>query len=945
MATTGSDVAASSTVDAKRESKHASSLVWLVPILILAAAVRILGLGNTNLWGDEAFSVMMSLGPISHIPSVLATVEPHPPLYPFLLAGWLRLFGHSEYIARLPSAFAGIASVAVASSLARSFVPAKDERGSTVAAVFAALLVALNPFQVWYSQEARMYAQVSFFAGLATLALVRLWYGRRGGTLLYALAVVGAAGSHYYGLFVPLAHGLTVIVNARRDPKAFVRWVRAAVLAGILYLPWVIFALHIFTSYYGARPGSVHLLPLLASSWVRVAAGWSLSWPHAVAAATVITILAIVGLVLPARCESDRFLRWALPFWVVTPYVVGLGLSLFRPMFAERYLIVSSLPLILLVARAAVGLVLGARQRSGKLGLGRPSFVHPCTVMGGFVIVAALGVAAPALYNVWIGRYLKSAYNTHMREVDALSLPGDAVILDGVSQTPLYLYYQKKQMPMYPLPANVPLKPRATTAALEKIASKYRGVWIFLYAVPDYDPTYFIPRWLTANAYRGFDQWAVNGRLQYYRFAPDSALTRHDTAISFGQSLRLNGYATSTTPVAAGATLPVDLHWQRLATPLKKPRATLRLVDSTGFTWAQTDQSIGGGFLAENSWPSGAALDDRHGLMVPLGTPPGDYQLLLNVYSADHPQPLNIAGSGAPIVPGGLVLGTVRVDQPSTTIWSAGIGGYHATNASFAGQISLLGSAGSESATAGESGYLTLVWRALSAHPNVSQVRLALIGQDNKVAEQKVVPLATATYPTVQWPSGAVLREQYHLPISDRLPAGTYRLTVRPEVPGVAESVSLGNIRIRAGAPIPPAATPEHPLNYSLGGVIALDGVDLPTSPVHPGQTVNLTLHWRDLSSPNDDYTVFVHVLDASQKIVAQHDQPPDGGKRPTSSWFPGDVILDHYQLVLPSSVQPGNYSIEVGMYLPSNGKRLPVSVGGQPKGNRIIVGQLQVVR
>src|SRR5579885_3124988 len=97
------------------------SLGLVVLVLLLAAGVRLLGLGNTDLWGDEAFSVMLSLGPLSHILDSLAASEPHPPLYPFLLAGWLRLLGRSEMIARLPSAFAGIASVAVGAGFARAF--------------------------------------------------------------------------------------------------------------------------------------------------------------------------------------------------------------------------------------------------------------------------------------------------------------------------------------------------------------------------------------------------------------------------------------------------------------------------------------------------------------------------------------------------------------------------------------------------------------------------------------------------------------------------------------------------------------------------------------------------------------------------------------------------------------------------------------------------------
>src|SRR5690348_3544095 len=96
-------------------------VLLLVPIFLLAAAVRLLGLGNQDLWGDEAFSVMAAVGPIPNMLASLSTGEPHPPLFPLLLAAWLRLLGRSELVARLPAAFAGIASVAVGAALARSF--------------------------------------------------------------------------------------------------------------------------------------------------------------------------------------------------------------------------------------------------------------------------------------------------------------------------------------------------------------------------------------------------------------------------------------------------------------------------------------------------------------------------------------------------------------------------------------------------------------------------------------------------------------------------------------------------------------------------------------------------------------------------------------------------------------------------------------------------------
>lgn len=904
-----------------------TSLILLVPVILLAAGVRLLGLGNTDLWGDEAFSVMTALGPVSHLLSMLSSGEPHPPLYPFLLVGWLRLFGHSEFVARLPSAFAGIASVPVAAAIARSYASEKDRTAAVIAPVVAGLLVALNPIQVWYSQEARMYAQVSFFAGLATLALVRLWQGRRGSSILYVLAVLGTAGSHYYGLFVPLAHGIVVLAFARQRRGVFVRWIRAVVVAAVLYLPWVVIALQVFTGYYGARPGTVDLWAVALSAWTRIAAGWSLSWEHAVMAGAVVTALLFVGLAVPPRSEDDRFTRVAVGAWLFTPFVLGFVISLVRPMYAERYLVVSSLPFALLMTRAIVG----------PWGRGRIRLL-----VGGAALGAALVIALIPLRNVWIGGYLKSAYNTHVRMVDALSRPGDAVVLDGTSQLPLYDYYLTRPYPTYPLPRQLPLDQNATADALSNISVGHTGAWVFLYATPDYDPSYFIPRWLTANAYRAFDVWEVNGRLQYYRFAAPDSMSVHSAQVKFGDSLLLEKYGWRDAEYAAGDSVPIDLEWRWLPSKLSQPLAALRLVDDAGLTWAQTDQSIGGGYLADDAWPVGQSLDDHHGLMIPPGTPPGRYHLLLNVYSADHPQHLAASGDGAAISPGGVSLATIQVDAPSRSVWDGGIAGFHPTTASFGGSVALLGYAGSASVKAGESGYLTLVWKSLVTDPAFSKVRLVLVAQDGTVAQQRDVPLATSSYPSSEWKVGDVLREQYHVPISARLPPGAYRLAVVP-LPGPSRPFVLGSLAVEPGPPVARVAAPGHPLDFTLGGAVGLTGFDLDSTTVQPGATVHLALHWKDVAALDGDYTVFVHVLDRSNQVVAQRDQPPAAGSRPTSSWFPGDEILDGYSLTLPAGLAPGEYPVEVGMYNPNDGKRLPVTSDGKPVGDRIVVTTLRV--
>ena len=77
---------------------------------------------------------------------------------------------------------------------------------------------------------------------------------------------------------------------------------------------------------------------------------------------------------------------------------------------------------------------------------------------------------------------------------------------------------------------------------------------------------------------------------------------------------------------------------------------------------------------------------------------------------------------------------------------------------------------------------------------------------------------------------------------------------------------------------------------------------------------------WHALAPLDKDYTVFVHILDASNgQLVAQADAQPRAGSYPTSLWQPGEYITDDYHFDLP----PGRYTAQVGLYLPENGQRL----------------------
>ena len=137
------------------------------------------------------------------------------------------------------------------------------------------------------------------------------------------------------------------------------------------------------------------------------------------------------------------------------------------------------------------------------------------------------------------------------------------------------------------------------------------------------------------------------------------------------------------------------------------------------------------------------------------------------------------------------------------------------------------------------------------------------------------------------------------------------------------------------------AHTPDRPLSVSLGGVIALDGFRLDPGPqVKVGAPLTLTLYWRSVE-PAEQFKVFFHVLDASGRIVAQHDSEPVGDLWPTHLWKPGDVVPDEHVISSLSSVVPGQYTLQVGMYDAQTGTRLMTASGL----DAVILGTVEVTR
>jgi 4-amino-4-deoxy-L-arabinose transferase-like glycosyltransferase len=313
-----------------------------VAVLAAAAFTRLLFLGQESFWHDEIWSIGQVDRPLADMLRSLVGADVHPPLYPLLLWSWVRVFGETEWVARLPSALFGVGAVAALYLLGRDLYDRPT-------ALLAAGLLAVNAFAVDYSQETRAYSMLLLLSVLASWLQRPRALGRAAGYLSCAILL---AYTHVYGLFLLIAHGLFALIWL---PDLRLRMLVVGALVAAAFSPW---------------------LPVMLGQVDRVTQGF---WIPAVTLASPVELIsAWAGYNLPlaliliwlvaydiARGEAGaaetsdfrRHRRAFLLLWIGVTAGVPAALSLLgEPIFRPKYTISVTAAFMLLVARALLAL-------------------------------------------------------------------------------------------------------------------------------------------------------------------------------------------------------------------------------------------------------------------------------------------------------------------------------------------------------------------------------------------------------------------------------------------------------------------------------------------------------------------------------------------------------------------------------------------------------------
>jgi len=941
------------------------SAIWVTLLTLLAFVLRLCRLDFQPLWWDEGWTVYFATCGIGEMIGRTA-IDIHPPFYYLALHFWVVLAGPSAAAVRLFSVVVGTSSIPLLFLVGRRLFGQK-------AGLMAALVLAVAPFHIYYSQEARMYGLVTLLVLASTCCFLSIL--ERDETphrhwprwLFYIVVTSLAMYTQYYAAFVPVAQTLFVLFRSRRYKGVIGRWVAAQIALVVAYLPWLAYAGPKLVAYVGNKLVKEGDVPvdlytyfqehLVAFSVGHLSAARSyLSW-----FAVVFVGLALLGVAAgvassrrrPSNKGQERDAALFTLLYLLVPVTLGYVVNLHYPFTSpaiERLFLLCAPALYLLVA---VGLSwLGDRFRVAWLAV--------------LVVVVLSGLSISDFYMV--ERYSEEDYRPLVHKVQALARPDDVVVAVHPWQIGYFrAYYEGARPLLYLTPKEATdvtselwaEDSAQMTSDLEELLAGRRFVWFPAHEALGRILETEVENYLSQRHYPVLSQWfSESTRLLCYVANGETSLMEVST--NFGDRVSLLAYGvTPRSAEAAWGTLFVDLRW-RIDQPLdSRYKIAFRLVDETGQVWAAEDREPWGGLRPFHEQLPGSELSDRQGVLIPAGTPPGLYQLQLGLYRLDDGKWLDVLGDRGGPQGVGKTLAKIEVRAPEDPPREEALFVQYPHAADFAGGLRSLGySLGGESFQPGDTLRIGLFWEALAHLKKDYDLVLSLQDAGGRTWASAEGPLATPGYPSSRWTAGELIRGQQSPTIPAGTPSGRYRLilAVYTAADGLrvplrrwgldwGESLVLGTVEVQGRAhqtQAPESIT--HPMSLQLGDTVRFLGYDLDTQGVSAGGTLRLTLYWEALAEMDTSYTVFNHLIDGENRIWGQKDGMPGGGTLPTSGWLAGEYVVDEYEIVVQTGAPPGEYVLETGMYDLATMARLSIlDAEGDIIGDRILLDATSV--
>jgi 4-amino-4-deoxy-L-arabinose transferase-like glycosyltransferase len=948
-------------------------------ILLVAAAFRLyhLDLVPPGLQHDEIFKAKGALRILDG--TLLVFSEPNAgelPLFMYLVALSFQLLGKNLLAIRLAAVACGLVGILACWLLARELF------GRWVGLLSAAFLAV----SFWHVFDSRVGLEPITVPLMATLSFYFLWLGLyQGGTRFFALAglCLGLSAYTYQsGILVPATAFLFVpyllVVDRGRVRKHLKGLAFLFIIALLVFTPLGHYVLtHSQTSM--ARVGQLsHDFSLLLSGdprpvledGLKVAGMFSWQgdpqWRYNVAGRPVfdwITAVAFYAglLICVLRIKKPQYgllLLW-LPVNLLASAVTPPGPSSLRALGAI-------VPIYLMPALAIVALGQWAAKRwraMGAYGVGVATIV---------LLAFTAASTCRDYFIIW-------AQNDEVRRVYRADLAEVARYLSAQGESGVVCISAQ-------FAADLDQEAFYFTLGQGRSVKWFNGrsALIFPSEAPPGDVTYVFPATslLDEEMLERFfghlppakEALDPQGRLAFlvYRLGASemsairSVQPPHLLAANLGNQVELLGYDLPSS-VQAGQTARLVLYY-RIPGELGGRRNysfSAHLVDGRGYLWGQ-DEAFG---YPTSNWQGGDMAVQWLDVTVPPDAPPRSYHLEVGLYDQDRRWPFPVLDEdGSPVATTVMLEESFAVKKatvpPSVTsrALAAALRVPNPLQARVGAPFIFLGyDISPRVLNPGRSAHVSLYWQTMTRPDRDYLVSTYLVDEGGKVWPLSSRQALDGDYPTSLWEARQVVRDRFDLMVDPETLQAMYELRVglydeeaQSYLPVVVsseegvptESISLGQVLVRDRQRQFEVPSIEHPLMAHLGEVVSLLGYDLQTDEIAPGDVLHLTLYWQAQQEMDVSYTVFVHLLDAQNRIWGQRDSVPDGGHYPTTAWLEGEVVEDEYEVAVDPAAPSGEYLIEVGLYDAAQPgyPRLPVLDNqGQVIGDRVLLREVEI--
>lgn len=452
----------------------------IILVLILAFLLRLYNI-NQSLWLDEAINVVAARDyGFKKLITEYALGDYHPPIYHLFLKFWISIFGDSEIAVRMPSVIFGVMTVYVSYLIGKKLV---NKNFGLLSAIF----VSLGPYNIYFSQEARMYClegllgslAVYFFIKILKKEAVKSWAG-------FIVAISLAFYTDYFGFFLPFIFlGYSIIYRKRKIFK------KVIIASFISFIPWLLW-LPLFFKQFKNALSTAEKIP----GWAEVVGSSSLKnlgltvvkfsigrihfynkLLYGLGVVPVLVFFAFLFLRSGKVFKKKKFIF--LLCWGLIPVILSFLISFLVPIY-QPFRLLYVLPCFYIFLAGGVF-----------------SFERKKRIIFGLIVIL-ISVTGLSIYY-YDKRFHRENWRGAVAAVEKRAKKGDLVVFVSYKPMKPWVYYQKKNLVA------------VGAGQIEKIAKAER-VFLFRYLWPVFDPEDLVKKNIEKK-FRVVDEKDFNGVL------------------------------------------------------------------------------------------------------------------------------------------------------------------------------------------------------------------------------------------------------------------------------------------------------------------------------------------------------------------------------------------------------------------------------------------------